>query len=110
MTGSEFRKWSDKLREVEEIIEDPKLRSDIAKVRERAKGMRLDFKRHEKTPQWDLVKMQVLDPLVEMQKRLSEEILKRGTDDALVPIDRDPVPERFSELVKEYYKRLGSGK
>jgi hypothetical protein len=25
-----------------------------------------------------------------------------------VPIDRDPVPRKFSELVRRYYEKLGS--
>jgi hypothetical protein len=25
-----------------------------------------------------------------------------------VPIDRDPVPHKFSDLVRRYYERLGS--
>ena len=30
--------------------------------------------------------------------------------DAPLPIDRDPVPRRYSEQVRRYYERLGSGK
>ena len=29
--------------------------------------------------------------------------------DSLVPLDRDPVPDNYTELVREYYKKLGSG-
>ena len=42
--------------------------------------------------------------------RLAEEIARRESPDALVPIDRDPVPKRFSDMVRLYYERLGSGK
>ena len=35
--------------------------------------------------------------------------LPRDVIDALVPIDRDPVPPQFAEGVRRYYERLGSG-
>ena len=98
------------MRELEETVDDPKLRADIARVRDRVKGIRIDFKRHSKEPEWDLVKMKVLQPMMELQQRLAEEIAKRSSNESLVPIDRDPVPARFAEQVREYYERLGSGK
>jgi len=41
---------------------------------------------------------------------LADEIAKRETPDSLVPVDRDPVPTRYRDLVRSYYERLGSGK
>ena len=32
---------------------------------------------------------------------------RRGSREALVPIDRDPVPNRYSDLVRRYYEELG---
>jgi hypothetical protein len=109
LTGDDFRKWSDKLRDVEEMVEDPKLRDDVARVRDRARSMRVEFKRHSKEPNWDVVRDSILQPLVELQQRLAEEIARRESSDALVPIDREPVQDRFSDLVEQYYKRLGQG-
>ena len=109
LTGDDFRKWSDKLRDVEEMVEDPKLRDDVARVRDRARSMRVEFKRHSKEPNWDLVRDTILQPLVELQQRLAEDIARRESSDALVPIDREPVQDRFSDLVEQYYKRLGQG-
>ncbi len=34
---------------------------------------------------------------------------RRESSEALVPIDRDPVPAKFSDLVRRYYEKLGSG-
>jgi hypothetical protein len=34
---------------------------------------------------------------------------RRQSNDALVPIDRDPVPARYSDLVRRYYEELGKG-
>ena len=69
--------------------------------------MRVEFKRHGTEPQWDLVKQQITKPLVELRKRLDEELAKLESKEALVPIDRDPVPGRFAELVRRYYENLG---
>ena len=33
---------------------------------------------------------------------------RRESPDNMIAIDRDPVPGRYSELVRRYYERLGS--
>jgi hypothetical protein len=71
--------------------------------------MRLDFKKHGKAPQWDVVRAQIAQPLAEVRSRINEELARRESNDSLVPIDRDPVPQKFSELVRRYYEKLGSG-
>ena len=70
--------------------------------------MRAEYKRHSKNPQWPLVKSQISGPLVEVRDRVAEELARREKSDSLVPIDRDPVPNKFSELVKRYYETLGN--
>ena len=110
ITGNQFREWSDRMRDVEEMVGDPKLRSQVAQIRERAQSMRAEFKRHSKVPEGNLVEAQILEPLAELHKVLSNEISKRGAQTSLAPIDRDPVPEKYSDLVRRYYEELGSGK
>jgi hypothetical protein len=110
LTGERFREWSDRLRDVEEMVGDPDLRADAARIRERARAVRAEAKRHSKEPNWDLVRDQLLDPLAELEKRVAEEVLKRTSKKALVPLDRDPVPPEYSEKTRKYYERLGSGK
>ena len=110
ITGQGFVQWSDQIRNVEELIDDPKLRAEVARIREAARSMRADFKRHSKEPEWGLVRMQILEPLSEIQEKLREEIARRESPDSLVPIDRDPVPDKYAELVRRYYERIGSGK
>ena len=46
-------------------------------------------------------------PLAELRDRLSEELARRDSKDALVPIDRDPVPPKYTEHVRRYYEELG---
>lgn len=107
ITGDDFGAWADRLRDVEELVDQPVLRDAVANARERARLMRQDFKRDLKKPDWAVVRLQVLQPLLEVRQRLGEELARRGSKDALVPIDRDPVPGRYSESVRRYYEELG---
>ena len=54
-----------------------------------------------------MVRLQIAGPLVEVRDRISEELVRRESNEAMVPIDRDPVPAKFSELVRRYYEQLG---
>ncbi len=107
LTGRDFTQWSDRLRDVEEMLSEPDLRNDVARVRDRARAIRAEFTRHGKEPQWNLVEQQITNPLAELRNRISEELAKLQSDEAMVPIDRDPVPGRFAELVRRYYENLG---
>jgi hypothetical protein len=110
ITGQEFAEWSDRLRDVEEMVDTPELRNQVAQARERARAARNEWKRHGKTPQWPVVRAQVSAPLAEVRQRVAEELARRESNEARVPIDRDPVPNKYSELVRRYYEKLGSEK
>jgi hypothetical protein len=107
ITGHDFGDWSDRLREVEELLDQPDLRNEIATARERARQMRMEFTRNLKKPDWAVVRLQVVKPLVEVRRRVNEELARREAREALAPVDRDPVPSRYSELVRRYYEELG---
>ena len=107
LTGRDYENWSDRLGNVEEMIDEADLRNELAQVRERARGVRSEFKRQGKSPQWSFVQTRIAEPLVEVRNRVAEELAKRESKDALVPIDRDPVPTQFSDLVRRYYEKLG---
>jgi hypothetical protein len=107
LTGRDYRQWSDRLRDVEEMLNEPELRNDVAEVRDRARAIRAEFTRHGKEPQWNLVTQQITHPLVELRNRISEELAKLESKEPMVPIDRDPVPGRYAELVRRYYENLG---
>ena len=79
------------------------------RVREAARDIRREMKRDFKGPNWDIVREFVSEPLNELRDRVAEELLRRKSDETLVPIDRDPVPARFAEDVRRYYETLGSG-
>ncbi len=109
ITGEGYREWSDRMREVEELIEDPELRSEAARIRDRVRGEREEFKRHSKEPDPTRLRDLIAEPLMELRSRIREELRRQESPDALVPIDRDPVPPQYSEGVRRYYERLGSG-
>ena len=108
--GEDYLQWSDRLRDVEEMLDESAMRAEVARIRDRARGFRVELKRHSKPPNWDLVRVEVSEPLVEMRNWISEELLKRTSRRAMVPLDRDPVPPKFAEQVRSYYESLGSGK
>ena len=99
------------MRDVEEMVADPQLRSEAAQIRDRAREVRIDFRRHSKEPQWGLVEKMIARPLRELKQRVSEELLRRSAEKhAPVPIDRDPVPVEYADAVRQYYESLGSGR
>ena len=110
LTGGDFTEWSDRLRDVEEMVGDPQLRAEAARILDRARAVRKDLKRHSQSPNWDLVQLEISQPFAELRDRLMQEILKRTSPDALVPVDRDPVPSQYQERVRRYYEQLGSGR
>ncbi len=110
ITGENFAPWADRLRDIEELVDTPALRDAVANARERARLLRQDFKRDQKKPDWAVVQLQILQPLVEVRARIGEELARRDSKDALVPIDRDPVPNRFADSVRRYYEELGKEK
>jgi hypothetical protein len=105
-----FREWYDRMRATEDLLDDPKLRAEAARIRDRVRTTREEFKRHAKEPDWKQLQEMVAKPLNELRDRVAEEVRKRDTPDALVPIDRDPVPPEFVDGVRRYYERLGSGR
>ena len=89
------------------MVDFPDLRNSLANARERARQLRVEAKRDLKKPDWAVVKSEILTPLVQVRKQVREEVARRASTEALVPIDRDPVPGRYSELVRRYYEQLG---
>ncbi len=110
LVGGDFRQWNDRMRNVEELLESPDLRNAVATARERARLMRRDMQTDRKKPDWAVVQLQILKPLVEVRARVAEELSRRDSKESLAPIDRDPVPTRFAESVRRYYEELGKDK
>jgi hypothetical protein len=109
ITGDDFRQWADRIGDVEQMLDDPQLRSEAARIGDRAADARAEYKRHSKMPDWTKLEELVAEPLNELSRRIGDQIRLRESPDSLVPIDRDPVPPAYSERVRRYYERLGSG-
>jgi hypothetical protein len=109
LTGEGYDQWADRLRNVEELLNQPELRNEAAKVLDNARAMRIDHQRNNLAPQSDHLAMRITQPLVELRNRVAEELAKRDNNNPMVPVDRDPVPPAFRDLVKRYYQELGNG-
>jgi hypothetical protein len=110
LLSASYGAWNDNLRDVEQMIDDPALRNQVAAARDRARLMRLEYRRHGVKPDWTTVQLQVVKPLIEARNRLADELARRDSHDALAPVDRDPPPAQFSELVERYFENLGKGR
>jgi hypothetical protein len=111
ITGDDFRNWSDRLRDVEELVTDPDLRWEATRIRQTARQLRTDWQRTSQPPRWSDVEDLVATPLRDLQRKVSQELLRRAAEQTdIVPVDRDPVPTQYRDLVREYYERLGKGK
>lgn len=109
-TGSGYEQWSDRLRNVEELLNNPELRNEAAKVQDRARALRIELKRSNEAPQVANLNTRITQPLMELRDRVVEELSKKDAGKNLAPVDRDPVPTEFRDLVKRYYQELGAGK
>lgn len=109
-TGNGYDQWSDRLRNVEELLNNPELRNEAAKVLDRARELRINLKRSNEAPQVAVLNQRITQPLIELRDRVVEELSKKDSGKNLAPVDRDPVPAEFRDLVKRYYKELGAGK
>lgn len=108
LTGEEFNQWIEGLRDVEQLVDNPEYRLAVAQAGERARQFRRENRQDElKKPDWTVVKLQILDPLVQVRQRVAEDLARKESKETLAPIDRDPVPNRFAETVRRYYENLG---
>ena len=107
LTGDNYRDWSERLRDVEDMVDDPELSAEAARLRSRARGVRSEFTRHSEEPNWDLVMEEILEPLDQLHREVKTELLRRGSKESLVPLDREPVPPEYEEAVRQYFERLG---
>lgn len=106
ITGDQYRQFSNQLREIEELLDDPELSARAAEIREKAKEIRVEMKRHSKQPNWDVVQEFIAEPLDSLRAEVARRLLLKENREALVPIDRDPVPTIFENQVQQYFKEL----
>lgn len=111
LTGENYSNWVDSLRDVEELVSDPEMKADAARIRGAAREMRVDYKRHSKEPQWPLVRKLIAEPIGQLRERVQEELLRKSSErNAIVPVDHDPVPSKYQQQQDRYYENLGGAK
>jgi len=108
ITGNNYVNWSGRLRDVEQVLDPQDLRNELATVRERIAVMRADYRERGRLPEGDVVRSQILAPMTQVRVWLQQELSRQENAGSLVPLDRDPVPDNYSELVRKYYEKLGS--
>ena len=109
ITGEDYEQWADRLGNLEEMLPDEDLRNSVAQVRDDARAMRIDYRRDDLPPGAATINQKITEPLVELRQRISEELAKLNRENPVAPIDRDPVPSEFRDLVRRYYEKLGGG-
>jgi hypothetical protein len=108
ITGNDFVNWSDQLRAVESVLDPADLRNQLAMVRDRVAAFRGEYRERGRKPLAATVRQQILLPLSQVRVWVQEELARQENVGSLVPLDRDPVPEKYSEQVRQYYEKLGS--
>ena len=105
ITGNNYLDWSDRMRDVEEAVDSPELRNQLATVRERVGAYRRSFRQTGRVPSNEELQSKVLAPLALARDWVGQELSRAQNDRSLVPLDRDPVPDKFSELVRKVLRR-----
>ena len=109
ITGEGFRQWSDRMRDVEELLDDPELRGEAARIRDRVRGAREEFKRHAKEPDWNQLKTSWP---TRSASSASGSPRRSAAASRPTPSCRSiatPSRRSIAEGVRRYYERLGSG-
>jgi len=98
------------LRKVEQILDSPALQAEAADLLDRARAWNRESReRDAAAPEWNLARMQLLEPMLELRQNVAEALARVEKDNPLVPADRDPVPGPYRELVRRYYEKLAAG-
>ena len=108
ITGNGFVNWSEQLTDVQSVLDPADLRNQLATVRDRLAGYRAAYRDRQEIPRPDEVRTQLLMPLEQVRVWVQEELARQENAGSLVPLDRDPVPDNYSDLVRKYYEKLGS--
>jgi hypothetical protein len=108
ITGSNYVEWSDRMRDVEQTVDSQDVRNQLATVRERVGVYRRYYRQDGRLPSSEEVQNKVLAPLALARDWVGQELARAQNDRSLVPLDRDPVQEKYTDLVRKYYEKLGS--
>jgi hypothetical protein len=108
ITGNNYVDWSDRMRDVEQAVDSQDVRNQLATVRERVGVYRRNYRQNGRRPSNGDLQNKVLSPLALARDWVGQELSRAQNDRSVVPLDRDPVQEKYSDLVRKYYEKLGS--
>jgi hypothetical protein len=108
ITGNNYADWADRLRDVEQAVDSPDVRNQLATVREQVGVYRRSYRENGRGPSQEELQNKVLAPLALARNWVGQELSRAQNDHSLVPLDHDPVQEKYSEMVRKYYEKLGS--
>jgi hypothetical protein len=108
ITGHTYMDWSDRMRDVEQAVDLPDVRNQLATVRERVGVYRRNYRENGRAPSKEELQNKVLAPLALARDWVGQELSRMQNDRSLVPLDRDPVQDKYSDMVRKYYEKLGS--
>lgn len=108
ITGNNYMDWSEHLRDVEQAVDSQDVRNQLATVRERVGVYRRYYREKGRIPSNEELQNKVLAPLALARDWVGQELSRAQNDRSLVPLDRDPVQEKYSDMVRKYDEKLGS--
>lgn len=89
------------------MIEDPEAQAAVSRARQAGREMRRDFSRHSVMPGDDQLANEIVRPLAEAARKIDARLRELDRKNPLAPVGRDPVPERYDEVVRRYFEELG---
>lgn len=107
ISGGSYEEWRDRLSDLEAVVTSADAQAAIARARRAGQEMRKDFKRHSRVPDQEKIDQEVLKPLAEAARELDARLKEIERKDPLAPVGRDPVPDRYTEIVRRYFEELG---
>ncbi len=108
ITGNNYVDWVERMRDVEQSVDSPEIRNQLATVRERVGVFRRFYRQSGRPPSKDELQAKALAPLTLARDWVAQELARAQNERSLVPLDRDPAPDKYSEMVRKYYENLSS--
>jgi hypothetical protein len=96
------------MQDVEQSVDSPDLRNQLATVRERVGAFRRFYRQSGRLPPRQDLQNKAMAPLALARDWVAQALARTQNERSLVPLDRDPAPDKYSDMVRQYYENLGS--
>lgn len=101
-----YGEWRDRIEDLQAVIDDPEALTEITRAYRAAQSMRKDFRQSGNSPSPERINQEIVQPLEEAARAVDARLAALNREDPLAPVNRDPVPERYEELVSNYFEAL----